>query len=47
MASRGAHAVMVLSGAFVLLYVLAPAPLANAAMTAAKALHVATAAALP
>ncbi|MBC7833105.1 MAG: NADH-quinone oxidoreductase subunit N, partial [Hyphomicrobium sp.] len=43
---RGAGAVMALSGAFVLLYVLAPAPLANAALTAARALHVATTAAI-
>jgi NADH-quinone oxidoreductase subunit N len=42
---RGAGIVMALSGAFVLLYVLMPAPLANAALTAARALHVATAAA--
>ena len=43
---RGAGFVMALSGAFVLLYVLAPAPLANAALTAARALHVATTAAI-
>jgi NADH-quinone oxidoreductase subunit N len=37
---------MALSGAFVLLFVLMPAPLANAALIAARALHVATAAAI-
>jgi NADH-quinone oxidoreductase subunit N len=42
---RGANFVMALSGAFVLLFVLVPAPLVNAALTAARALHVATAAA--
>ena len=42
---RGAGFVMALSGAFVLLFVLVPAPLVNAALTAARALHVATAAA--
>jgi NADH-quinone oxidoreductase subunit N len=44
---RATGAVMALSGAFVLLYVLAPAPLGNAALTAARALHVATTAAIP
>ncbi len=44
---RGAGVVMALSGAFVLLFVLVPAPLVNAALTAARALHVATAAAGP
>ena len=43
---RGAGIVMALSGAFVLLFVLVPAPLANAALTAARALHVATTAAV-
>jgi NADH-quinone oxidoreductase subunit N len=43
---RATGAVMALSGAFVLLYVLVPAPLANAALTAARALHVATTAAV-
>jgi len=42
---RGTGIVMALSGAFVLLFVLIPAPLVNAALTAARALHVATAAA--
>jgi NADH-quinone oxidoreductase subunit N len=42
---RGAGVVMALSGAFVLLFVLVPTPLVNAALTAARALHVATAAA--
>jgi NADH-quinone oxidoreductase subunit N len=42
---RGAGFVMALSGAFVLLFVIVPAPLVNAALTAARALHVATAAA--
>jgi NADH-quinone oxidoreductase subunit N len=42
---RGTGFVMTLSGAFVLLFVLIPAPLVDAALTAARALHVATAAA--
>ncbi len=42
---RGAGFVMALSGAFVLLFVLVPAPLVDAALTAARALHVATTAA--
>jgi NADH-quinone oxidoreductase subunit N len=42
---RGTGLVMTLSGLFVLLFVLIPAPLGDAALTAARALHVATAAA--
>jgi NADH-quinone oxidoreductase subunit N len=42
---RGAGFVMTLSGAFVLLFVLIPAPLVDAALTAARTLHVAAAAA--
>ena len=42
-ADRGTSLVMTLSGAFVLLFVLLPAPLVDAALTAARALHVATA----
>jgi NADH-quinone oxidoreductase subunit N len=42
---RGAGVVMALSGAFVLLFVIVPAPLVNAALVAARALHVATIAA--
>jgi len=42
---RGAGWVMALSGAFVLLFVIVPAPLVNAALAAARSLHVATAAA--
>lgn len=44
-ADRGARLVMTLSGAFVLLFVLIPAPLVNAALAAARSLHVATTAA--
>jgi hypothetical protein len=36
---------MTLAGAFVLLFVVIPQPLVDAALTAARALHVATAAA--
>ncbi len=42
---RGAGFVMTLSGAFVLLFVLIPAPLVDAALAAARALHVAATAA--
>jgi NADH-quinone oxidoreductase subunit N len=42
---RGTRLVMTLTGAFVLLFVIVPAPLVDAALTAARALHVATAAA--
>jgi NADH-quinone oxidoreductase subunit N len=41
---RGAGFVMTASAAFVLLFVVIPAPLVDAALTAARALHVATAA---
>jgi NADH-quinone oxidoreductase subunit N len=41
---RGAGFVMTLSGAFVLLFVVLPGPLVDAALTAARALHVVTAA---
>ena len=37
---------MTLSGAFVLLFVVLPGPLVDAALTAARALHVVTAAAI-
>jgi NADH-quinone oxidoreductase subunit N len=43
---RGAGFVMTLSGAFVLLFVVLPGPLVDAALTAARALHVVTAAAI-
>lgn len=42
---RGTGFVMTLSGAFVLLFVVFPAPLVDSALSAARALHVATAAA--
>jgi len=44
---RGAGLVMALGAAFVLLFVVLPAPLTNAALTAARAVHASSTAALP